>query len=213
MSDQINKKEKIMQAALKIFEKKGSEKTSVRDIMTEANLGLGTFYLYYSDKKDLKEKMVLNLATDIILNAEKTCTQEDPIERYISFVDYIIDYLISHPFELDLLSKNITWTLYTIIENDYGLSEADSTLQFILNKYDNLFLTNHTESEKLYILSLTLEIMMSTCKSAVLEDSILTIDEMKPVLFAIIRKIFNRIGENKWKRLPSLFHIILDLYY
>lgn len=213
MSDQINKKEKIMQAALKIFEKKGSEKTSVRDIMTEANLGLGTFYLYYSDKKDLKEKMVLNLATDIILNAEKTCTQEDPIERYISFVDYIIDYLISHPFELDLLSKNITWTLYTKIENDYGLSEADSTLQFILNKYDNLFLTNHTESEKLYILSLTLEIMMSTCKSAVLEDSILTIDEMKPVLFAIIRKIFNRIGENKWKRLPSLFHIILDLYY
>lgn len=213
MSDQINKKEKIMQAALKIFEKKGSEKTSVRDIMTEANLGLGTFYLYYSDKKDLKEKMVLNLATDIILNAEKTCTQEDPIERYISFVDYIIDYLISHPFELVLLSKNITWTLYTKIENDYGLSEADSTLQFILNKYDNLFLTNHTESEKLYILSLTLEIMMSTCKSAVLEDSILTIDEMKPVLFAIIRKIFNRIGENKWKRLPSLFHIILDLYY
>ena len=200
MSDQINKKEKIMQAALKIFEKKGAEKTSVREIMTEAGFGLGTFYLYYSDKNDLKEKMVLNLATDIILSAEKTCVQEDPIERYISFVDFIIDYLISHPFELDLLSKNITWTLYTKIENDYGLSEADSTLQFILNKYDNLFLTNHTESEKLYILSLTLEIMMSTCKSAVLEDSILTIDEMKPVLFAIIRKIFNRIGENKWKK-------------
>lgn len=197
MSNQINKKEKIMQAALKIFEKKGAEKTSVREIMTEAGFGLGTFYLYYSDKNDLQEKMVLNLATDIILSAEKTCVQEDPIERYISFVDYIIDYLISHPFELDLLSKNITWTLYTKIENDYGLSEADSTLQFILNKYDNLFLTNHTESEKLYILSLTLEIMMSTCKSAVLEDSILTIDEMKPVLFAIIRKIFNRIGENK----------------
>ncbi len=197
MSDEINKKEKIMKAALKIFEKKGAEKTSVRDIMTEANLGLGTFYLYYSDKNDLKEKMVLNLATNIILNAEKTCIQEDPIERYISFVNFIIDYLISHPFELDLLSKNITWTLYTKIENDYGLSEADSTLKFILNKYDNLFLTSHTESEKLYILSLTLEIMMSTCKSAVLEDSILTIDEMKPVLFAIIRKIFNRIGENK----------------
>ena len=197
MGNQINKKEKIMQAALKIFKKKGAEKTSVRDIMTEAGFGLGTFYLYYSDKNDLQEKMVLNLATDIILSAEKTCVQEDPIERYISFVDYIIDYLISHPFELDLLSKNITWTLYTKIENEYGLSEADSTLQFILNKYDNLFLTNHTESEKLYILSLTLEIMMSTCKSAVLEDSILTIDEMKPVLFAIIRKIFNRIGENK----------------
>lgn len=200
MSDVENKKEKIMDAALKIFQEKGAEKTSVRDIMTEAGYGLGTFYLYYTDKNDLEEKMVLNIGTQIILNAEKMCKETDPIERYISFVNYIIDYLITHPFELDLLSKNITWTLYTKIENDYGLSEADSTLKFILNKYDNLFLTNHTESQKLYILSLTLEIMMSTCKSAVLEESILSIDEMKPVLFAIIRKIFDRIGENKWKK-------------
>lgn len=192
-----NKKEDIMQAALRVFKNKGADKTSVRDIMTEAGFGLGTFYLYYSDKNDLEEKMVLNIAADVITKAEKRCLQEDPIERYISFVDYIIDYLIAHPFELDLLSKNITWALYTKIENDYRLSEADSTLQFILSKYENLFLTNHTESQRLYILSLTLEIMMSTCRSALIEDSILSIDEMKPVLFAIIRKIFNRIGENK----------------
>lgn len=195
MSDVGNKEEKIMDSAIKIFKEKGADKTSIRDIMTEAGFGLGTFYLYYTDKKDLKEKMVLNIATDIILKAEKVCVQKDPIERYISFVDYIIDYLIAHPFELDLLSKNITWTLYTKIENDYGLSQADSTLKFILNKYENLFLESHTESQKLYILSLTLEIMMSTCKSAVLKDSVLSIDEMKPVLFAIIRKIFNRTGD------------------
>ena len=190
MSDVGNKEEKIMDSAIKIFKEKGADKTSIRDIMTEAGFGLGTFYLYYTDKKDLKEKMVLNIATDIILKAEKVCVQKDPIERYISFVDYIIDYLIAH-----LLSKNITWTLYTKIENDYGLSQADSTLKFILNKYENLFLESHTESQKLYILSLTLEIMMSTCKSAVLKDSVLSIDEMKPVLFAIIRKIFNRTGD------------------
>ncbi|WP_311370513.1 TetR/AcrR family transcriptional regulator [Anaerococcus hydrogenalis] len=195
MSDVGNKEEKIMDSAIKIFKEKGADKTSIRDIMTEAGFGLGTFYLYYTDKKDLKEKMVLNISTEIILKAEKVCVQKDPIERYISFVDYIIDYLIAHPFELDLLSKNITWTLYTKIENDYGLSQADSTLKFILNKYENLFLESHTESQKLYILSLTLEIMMSTCKSAVLKDSVLSIDEMKPVLFAIIRKIFNRTGD------------------
>lgn len=195
MSDVGNKEKKIMDSAIKIFKNKGADKTSIRDIMTEAGFGLGTFYLYYTDKKDLKEKMVLNISTEIILKAEKVCVQKDPIERYISFVDYIIDYLIAHPFELDLLSKNITWTLYTKIENDYGLSQADSTLKFILNKYENLFLESHTESQKLYILSLTLEIMMSTCKSAVLKDSVLSIDEMKPVLFAIIRKIFNRTGD------------------
>lgn len=188
----VGKKEKIMQAALKVFKKKGPDKASVREIMSESGFGLGTFYLYYTDKNDLKEKIVLDKAMDIIIKAENNCEGEDPIERYISFVDYIIDYLIANPFELDLLSNNITWALYTKIEHDKRLTEADSTLQFILNKYENLFSKSYSQSQQLYILAMTFDIMMSTCKSALMEDSTLSIDEMKPVLFAVIRKIFNR---------------------
>ena len=186
-----DKKAQIMEAAISVFQRKGLEKTSVRDIMREAGFGLGTFYLYYADKNDLKEKLVLDLAFDIIINAENSCKGSDPIERYISFVDYIIDYLIANPFELELLSKNITWALYTEIENDHRLSEADSTLKFILRKYENLFSHSYTEPQQLYILSLTIENIISTCKSALMEESVLSIDEMKPVLFAVIRKIFN----------------------
>lgn len=195
-----DKGEIIMDAALKVFKAKGADKTSVRDIMSKAHLGLGTFYLYYTDKKDLEEKMVVNIAMDVIIKAEAMCLDNDPIERYISFLDYIIDYLIANPFELDLVSKNITWALYTKIENDSRLKEADSGLKFILSKYENLFTNSYTESQKLYILSLTLEIVMSTCKSAIMDESILSIDEMKAVLYASIRKMFNRTGEIKWKR-------------
>jgi len=190
------KKAEIMESALRVFKQKGLEKTSVRDIMKDAGYGLGTFYLYYDDKKDLKEQIVLDKSMDIIINAEEHCTGTDPVERYISFVNYIIDYLIANPFELELLRDNITWALYTEIENDKRLIEADSTLKFILNKYENLFSKTYSEFQQLYILSLTLEIMMSTCKSALMEESILSIDEMKPVLFAVIRKMFNRTGEN-----------------
>lgn len=90
------------------------------------------------------------------------------------------------------MSQNITWALYAKLENDERLKEADSTLQFILNKYENLFTHTYSQSQKLYILSLTLEIMMSTCKSALMEESILSIDEMKPVLFTVIGKMFSR---------------------
>ncbi len=190
-----DKKIEIMDAAIKVFKEKGLEKTSVRDIMSESGYGLGTFYLYYLDKNDLKEKIVLDKSMEIIINAEKNCYGNNPVERYITFVDYIIDYLISNPFEFELLSKNITWALYTKIENDERLKEADSTLQFILNKYENLFSHTFSESQKLYILSLTLEIMMSTCKSALMEETILSIEEMKPVLYTIIRKMFIRNGE------------------
>lgn len=192
-----DKKAKIMDSAIRVFQKKGLEKTSVRDIMRESGFGLGTFYLYYADKNDLKEQIVLNLAMEIITSAENYCRGEDPIERYISFVDYIIDYLIANPFELELLSSNITWAMYREIENDKRLKEANTTLKFILSKYENLFSKTYTESQQLYILAMTLEIVMSTCKSAVMEESILSIDEMKPVLFAVIGKIFNGTGEIK----------------
>ena len=191
-----DKKKAIMDAALRVFKNKGPDKTSVRDIMKEAGFRLGTFYLYYDDKNDLKERMVLEKAMEIITKAENMCTQEDPVERYISFLEYIIDYLIANPFELELLSKNITWALYAEIENDQRLKEADSALSFILNKYENLFSKGYSQSQQLYILSITLDIVMSTCKSAVMAESILTIDEMKPVLFAVIRKIFSKTGDN-----------------
>ena len=193
-SDRLGgKKAKIMEAALKVFKKKGPDKASVREIMAESGFGLGTFYLYYTDKNDLKEKIVLDKAMDIIIKAEENCKGEDPVERYISFVDY----LIANPFELDLLSNNITWALYTKIEHDERLTEADSTLQFILSRYENLFSKSYSQSQQLYILAMTFDIMMSTCKSALMEDSTLSIDEMKPVLFAVIGKIFNGTGEIK----------------
>lgn len=56
-----NKREKekrIMEETIKLFEEKGIEKTSIRDIMRSTKLGLGTFYLYFRDKKDLEEKIV-----------------------------------------------------------------------------------------------------------------------------------------------------------
>lgn len=52
------KENDIMESALTIFKEKGIEKTSIRDIMTKSGYGLGTFYLYFKDKEDLKEKVV-----------------------------------------------------------------------------------------------------------------------------------------------------------
>lgn len=191
----MSKEYKIIQAALDIFQKKGYEKTTIRDIMLKTEFGLGTFYLYFKSKQDLKEKIILDKAINLVVQAEHKCTQTDPIERYACFVNYIIDYLIENPFDLELISQNINWTLYTKIENDKRFIEADTTLKFILSKYDKLFSHKYSYSQKLYILSLTIEIVISTCKSAIMKDSILSIDEMKAVLFEVIKKILISNGD------------------
>lgn len=191
----MSKEYKIIQVALDIFQEKGYEKTTIRDIMLKTEFGLGTFYLYFKSKQDLKEKIILDKAINLVVQAEHKCTQTDPIERYTCFVNYIIDYLIENPFDLELISQNINWTLYTKIENDKRFIEADTTLKFILSKYEKLFSHKYSYSQKLYILSLTIEIVISTCKSAIMKDSILSIDEMKAVLFEVIKKILISNGD------------------
>lgn len=185
-----NKEIEIMNAAMKIYRKKGIDKTSIRDIMSETGYSLGSFYLYFTDKEDLKEKLVVNIAVDLVLKAENSCYEKDPVERYISFINYIFDYFIDHPFELEIISQNINWALYSKIENDKDLKEAETTLQFILNRYESLFSSEYTYSQKLYILSLTIEILISTCKSTLMEGAILTIEEAKPVLYSLTKMFY-----------------------
>lgn len=193
MTSQDKRKEKenkISEAAMSSFREKGIEVTSIRDIMSRTDLGLGTFYLYFRDKKDLEQRIVLDIMTELFYEAESTCVDSDPKKRYISFINYIIDHLVADPLELQLFSNNLNWALYAKIENDDRYKETDNSLQFILNKYSSLFNDKLSESERLFILSLTIQIVLSTCESALMPDSVLSIEEMKPALYKIVDRIF-----------------------
>lgn len=193
MTSQDKRKEKenkISEAAMSSFREKGIEVTSIRDIMSRTDLGLGTFYLYFRDKKDLEQRIVLDIMTELFYEAESTCVDSDSKKRYISFINYIIDHLVEDPLELQLFSNNLNWALYAKIENDDRYKETDNNLQFILNKYSSLFNDELSESERLFILSLTIQIVLSTCESALMPDSVLDIEEMKPALYKIVDRIF-----------------------
>ena len=184
------KENKISEAAMSSFREKGIEPTSIRDIMNRTGLGLGTFYNYFKDKKDLEQKIVLDILTELFYEAESTCQGDDPKKRYISFINYIIDYLVKDPLELQLISSNLNWALYAKVENDDRYKEAENSLQFILNKYSSLFNDELSDSERWFVLSLTIHIVLSTCESALRPDSVLGIEEMKPALYKIVDRIF-----------------------
>lgn len=184
------KENKITAAAMASFRDKGIEVTSIRDIMNRTDIGLGTFYLYFRDKKDLEQKIVLDIMTELFYDAESTCEGTDTKKRYISFINYIIDYLMKDPLELELISNNLNWALYAKIENDDRYKEAENNLQFILNKYSSLFNDELSDSERLFVLSLTINIVLTTCESALMEDSVLGIEDMKPALYKIVDRIF-----------------------
>jgi len=64
-----NKKDQLRQAAIRVLSEKGLERTKVSDVVREAGVAQGTFYLYYDSKNalipDIAETMLLHMLGDM----------------------------------------------------------------------------------------------------------------------------------------------------
>lgn len=70
----MDKREKIILAAIEVFKEKGIEKTKVSDIVKKAEIAQGTFYLYFPSKlsvmPSIAEKIVLQFIKEIKANVD-----------------------------------------------------------------------------------------------------------------------------------------------
>jgi AcrR family transcriptional regulator len=61
-------KEKIVQAAIRLFQERGYEKTTSNDIASEAGVSVGSFYVYFTDKRQLLLTIFDRLADELYKN-------------------------------------------------------------------------------------------------------------------------------------------------
>ena len=63
----LQSRKMILEAAISEFSKKGYKETSVADIMTAADLGIGTFYNYFASKEELLFSLLGRLGETICM--------------------------------------------------------------------------------------------------------------------------------------------------
>lgn len=62
----IQSRNAILDAAVKEFSRKGFRDTSVADIMKAADLGIGTFYNYFTSKEEILMSLLGRLSKDVV---------------------------------------------------------------------------------------------------------------------------------------------------
>lgn len=77
---QLNK-DRILESASKIFYEKGYNKTSVNDIVKNANISKGQFYTYFDSKEELFFDIIHNADAEI----RDTEIEFDVLEKYIEY--------------------------------------------------------------------------------------------------------------------------------
>src|SRR5205085_11389327 len=61
-------KEKIVQAAIQLFQERGYEKTTSNDIAASAGVSVGSFYVYFTDKRQLLLTIFDRLGDELFKN-------------------------------------------------------------------------------------------------------------------------------------------------
>ena len=191
MAKIINKEKALFNSGFELFTDKGIRKTSINDIVKLAGVAKGTFYTYYKDKYDLIDKIIIEKSAMIIEKAyddlkKRKINRNNVVVYLVEYTDYIIEYFKENIVILKLLNKNLSWGLYKkaiSYDTDYNIEQVYFELRKMLK-------FNGVEDEYLdETLFLVIELISSTCYSAIVLNEPRGIDEMKPILYKMLSKM------------------------
>ena len=192
----VNKKLKensLLKTAFEFFTTKGFSKTSITDIVSKAGVAKGTFYLYFKDKYDIRNKLISHKSSQLFKTAVSELGSElnslSFEDKLIKIIDNIINQLNENQSLLTFISKNLSWGIFKnaittpVSEDDVNFSEI---YQNMLEESPNGF------RDPEIMLFMIIELVSSTCYSAILYKEPCSLAKLKPYLYDSIRLIISQ---------------------
>lgn len=182
---------KLLDTSFQLFTEKGIKKTSIQDIVNNAGVAKGTFYLYFKDKYEVQDFLMARTGYQLFHNALKQAHQKH-IERLddtiIFVIDYIIDYFIQNPSVIKFIKKNLSLGLYSekisLLMDDKELALNDLFLKEVKERHIDLKYPEVT-------IFMIVELVGSTVFSSITKNEPLPILEYKPILYQTIKMMIN----------------------
>ena len=194
MMDKKEKENRLMEKALKLFTEKGVNNTSIQDIADEAGVGKGTFYLYFKDKYDIRDKVIANCSNKLFADALSALYKsyiKNFEDQIIFVINYILDELNKNKILLKLISKNLSFGIFnTTISNLSNLSNIANDTETLYDKFVNKVNENNINLKNPKVTLFTIiELVSSTGFNSILYNEPLPLEQYKPYLYSVIRDI------------------------
>lgn len=189
-SNKKQKRESLFNTAFKLFTTKGWGKTSISDIVNEAGVAKGTFYLYFKDKYDIRNKLISHKSSEIFLKAandlEKLDYKPGFEEQIIFLVDHIINQLNNDKSLLTFISKNLSWGVFKNALTAPTFSGDLNFKEVYQKMLDNADCKLKNPELMLFMI---IELVSSTCYSIILYSEPTNLNEFKPYLYNAVKNI------------------------
>ena len=194
-SEEVSKESKLLDTAYKLFTQKGIKNTSIQEIVDNADIGKGTFYLYFKDKYELRDVLIYRKSNKLFNDAYKESKKKSfntLTDQMIFIIDYVINKLNKNQLLLKFISKNLSWGVFNeTISKVYNISNDENE-----NGIYSLFLKGIKEynikiENPEVTLFMIIELAGATCFNSILYREPVSIDEFKPYLYDAIKRLIN----------------------
>ena len=123
----VSKKEKILNAALKLIAEKGNLDFTIREVILDADVNIASVNYYFGTKKKLIQE-IENKYIEKLLEIQKILkdTQIKPKERLVNWTNTLFEYMLNNPGLISIFSSKLFIT-----------ESIDTTLELFLQETNN----------------------------------------------------------------------------
>jgi AcrR family transcriptional regulator len=193
----------MLDTAFRLFTDKGIAKTSISDIAASSGVAKGTFYLYFKDKYDIRNKLVAYQSGKVLRAAYQAMLEAKPEtleDKIVFFVEHVLDDLAGKPELLGLISKNLSWG---ILKKEVAKSELDQDVDLMSLFHEITQECALTRKDTEIMLYMIVELVGSSCYSAILYEEPCDLASLKPYLFEAVRQIVRQFTSRETAALPK----------
>ena len=187
-SNKLQKRTSLLNTAFNLFTTKGVSKTSIAEISKNAGIAKGTFYLYFKDKYDIKNKLIAHKTKELFDHAAIALEHSGITgleDQLIFIIDDIINILVNNKPLLNFISKNLV--MGALKSAFWAEDEGD---KIFYERYLELVEADEHEYQDIDIMLFTiLDLAGSTGYNSILFEEPVSIEKYKPFLYRTVRLI------------------------
>ena len=174
------KQEALLMSAFELFTSKGINNTSISDIAKQAKMAKGTFYLYFKDKYDIRDRLIANKASRLFERAEEAMREKEFSsleEKVVFLVNHVVDQLDENKALMRFISKNLSWAVFSHIRiSNMGNIKCMDIFDGILGESDRKF------RQKELMIYMIVELVSASCYSVILYGTPCSLEKLKAEL-------------------------------
>lgn len=182
----LEKRLRLLKSARELFEKQGIAPTAIDDVVKAAGVAKGTFYLYFKDKYDLVDQLLINdirgLLHETIASTE--LSGYTPSQAMLWFFEQFLEYLKTHKALATLAQKNINACFVGLA--DSSDEETVNDIGLLIAPLEKAGLSRAEIRLDFYFLA---DMLASACCDAIIGVSPFSLEETADKAKALIRSM------------------------